>query len=501
MAAQHWGQTKKKDAIKMQIDTKIQEQTINSQLLLEVEREACVSRFFEFVVSFWDVIIKEPPVYNWHIPFLCDELQTLAKYIVARQPKPYDLIINIPPGTTKSTITTIMFPVWLWTQDPTLRIITNSYSADLSTEHSLKSRDILVSDRFKQMFPEVRIRADKFAKSSYENTRTGARYTTSTGGTVTGKHAHVIINDDPLNPAQAVSESDRTGANQHTTILVSRKVDKEITPVITIMQRLHQDDVTGYLLKKKEATIRHICLPGELRNYGQFVNPPELASRYINGLLDPIRLNWEMLNELMVDLGQYGYAGQVGQNPTPPGGGMFRVDHFQFIAAINVNTVEQSVRYWDKAGTAGGGAYTTGVKISRIRGGRFIIEDVRRGQWSSEERERIILETARNDGHAVHVVLEQEPGSGGKESVESSIKNLAGYAAYADYPRGDKVTRADPYSVQVNNGNVTMVINSWNHAFVEEHRYFPYGTYKDQVDAAAAGFNYLCRKRLVRRIT
>ena len=180
---------------------------------------------------------------------------------------------------------------------------------------------------------------------------------------------------------------------------------------------------------------------------------------------------------------------------------MFRVDHFQFIAAINVNTVEQSVRYWDKAGTAGGGAYTTGVKISRIRGGRFIIEDVRRGQWSSEERERIILETARNDGHGVHVVLEQEPGSGGKESVESSIKNLAGYAAYADYPRGDKVTRADPYSVQVNNGNITMVINSWNHAFVEEHRYFPYGTYKDQVDAAAAGFNYLCRKRLVRRIT
>ncbi|WP_010416104.1 hypothetical protein [Anaerophaga thermohalophila] len=88
--------------------------------------------------SFWGVIIREEPVFNWHIEYLCNELQKLSKSIVARSKKPYDLIVNIPPGTTKSTITTIMFPAWLWTQDPSIRIITNSYSGDLAIEHAVK---------------------------------------------------------------------------------------------------------------------------------------------------------------------------------------------------------------------------------------------------------------------------------------------------------------------------------------------------------------------------
>ena len=89
-------------------------------LLTQVEREACKGSLFEFVKSFWSIIIPEDPVFNWHIPYLCEELEKLAVYIVSREKKPYDLIINIPPGTTKSTIVTIMFPAWLWTQDPTI---------------------------------------------------------------------------------------------------------------------------------------------------------------------------------------------------------------------------------------------------------------------------------------------------------------------------------------------------------------------------------------------
>ena len=89
-------------------------------MLSRIEADACKARFFEFVKSFWEVIIPEEPVYNWHIEYLCDELQKLANYIVNRLPKPYDLIINIPPGTSKSTIVTIMFPAWLWTIDPTI---------------------------------------------------------------------------------------------------------------------------------------------------------------------------------------------------------------------------------------------------------------------------------------------------------------------------------------------------------------------------------------------
>jgi predicted phage terminase large subunit-like protein len=91
--------------------------------------------------------------------------------------------------------------------------------------------------------------------------------------------------------------------------------------------------------------------------------------------------------------------------------------------------------------------------------------------------------------------VEQEPASGGKESAEASIRNLAGFSVHADRPTGDKVRRADPYSVQVNIGNVSLLHGDWNKGFIEEHRYFPFGAFKDRVDSAAAGFNELAGKK------
>jgi predicted phage terminase large subunit-like protein len=91
--------------------------------------------------------------------------------------------------------------------------------------------------------------------------------------------------------------------------------------------------------------------------------------------------------------------------------------------------------------------------------------------------------------------MEQEPGSGGKDSVKASIKNLAGFSVEADKPSGDKIYRADPLSVQVNNGNVLLVKGEWNHEFIEEFRYFPFSTYKDQVDSASGAFSKLTKKK------
>lgn len=154
--------------------------------------KACRNSFYIFIQQFWSVIIQEPLKLNWHIEYLADELQYLSKSIVAREPKPYDLIINIPPGTTKSTIVTIMFPAWLWTQDASLRIISNSYSETLSLEHAIKSRDIIQSEKYKWLFPEIQLRRDKSAKSFYANTGSGSRFATSTGSSVTGEHAHCL---------------------------------------------------------------------------------------------------------------------------------------------------------------------------------------------------------------------------------------------------------------------------------------------------------------------
>ncbi|MBE0666685.1 MAG: hypothetical protein IH593_03335, partial [Bacteroidales bacterium] len=248
----------------------------------------CKKRFYYFVLQFWNTIIREDFEDNWHIEALCDELQTLGEFIVKREKKPYDLLINIPPGTTKSTIATIMWHPWLWANDPTIRVITNSYSNDLSIEHATKSKDVILSEKYLALFPDVKIRRDKSGKQNYENTLTGFRYATSTGSTITGFHGHVIINDDPQNPKQAASEALREQANEHLKTLSSRKVKKANTPMVTIMQRLDELDVTGTLLAKKGTTIRHICLPAELSDK---VKPESLKSKYVNGLLDPNRLS------------------------------------------------------------------------------------------------------------------------------------------------------------------------------------------------------------------
>jgi predicted phage terminase large subunit-like protein len=223
-----------------------------------------------------------------------------------------------------------------------------------------------------------------------------------------------------------------------------------------------------------------------------------LEEFYVDGLLDPVRLGDNALRKLMEDLGQYGFAGQIGQNPAPPGGGMFRVDRMPVIDNYREADIVKTVRYWDKAATEDAGAYTSGVKMSMLKNKSFLIHDVVRGQWSADVRENIVRKTAEADGPHVKIYIEQEPGSGGKESVEASIKNLMGFADYPDRTTGEKIRRADPFSVQVNIANVWLLRGDWNFAFKEELEVFPFGTFKDQVDASSAAFNILAAKKEVR---
>jgi predicted phage terminase large subunit-like protein len=471
---------------------------------------------FEFVEFFWPEVSSDKFKPNWHIGYLCEELEKIAYRVADNKPKLHDLIINIPPGTTKTITCSIMFPVWCWTKWYNLRFITASYSAALSLESAEYSRDLIRSDRFRMLYPELDIKDDKDTKSNFKVIKKeyykrnkvprikhgGNRYSTSVGGTLTGFHGHILIIDDPLNPEQAVSEKGLENANHwmdHT--LPTRKTDKANTPTILVMQRLHQNDPSGHILSKKKKNIKHISLPGEIRNYKEQVKPIILSKKYKNELLDPKRMSWEVLKDLELDLGQYGYAGQIGQKPTPPGGGMFKTAHFQMISRMPSHHDQvQVVRYWDKAGSEGKGAFTVGVKIVKMANGRFIVEDVKRGQWSTEQREQIIRQTAEADGGTTEIGIEQEPGSGGKESAEATIRRLAGFSCFLDRPTGDKAFRADPFSVQVNNGNVSLLIGDWNHKFVDELSNFPFSTYKDQTDSVSGGFNRLTKRRVARRV-
>ena len=338
----------------------------------------------------------------------------------------------------------------------------------------------------------------------YVLTYGGNRYSTSVGGTLTGFHAHILIVDDPLNPEQAASEKELENCNRWMEqTLPTRKTDKEVSATVLVMQRLHQADPTGRLLEKKKKKIKHICLPGQIRDYKAYLNPPELDKYYVDGLLDAVRLNWGILDEMELDLGQYGFAGQIGQNPTPPGGGMFKVERMAIVDHLTSRTnIIQTLRYWDKAATADGGAYTVGVKMSMLPDNKVVIEDVVRKQLSSGDREAAIKSNAEADNiiSPTTIYVEQEPGSGGKESAEATIRNLAGFAVFADRPTGNKEFRADPFSVAVNNGDVILIKGDWNRLFKEELELFPNGTFKDQVDASSAGYNILTGKKQVRII-
>lgn len=475
------------------------------------DRELCNRSFFYFLTHFWPQVSNDDFHTNWHIELMCQELQTLAERVAEKLPAKYDLIINVPPGSTKTVTCSIMFPVWCWTRWHWMRFITVSYSAVLSLESAEYSRDLIRSKPFQTTYPDLAIKQDKDTKSNFRIVKTGPtgavqlggnRFSTSVGGTLTGFHGHVIIVDDPLNPQQALSETELKTCNTWMTqTLTTRKTDKAITPTVLIQQRLHQNDPTGHKLSTSSA-IRHICLPGEITGkYRDEVQPPELLDKYDGDLLDPVRMPWPVLKKLEEDLGQYGYSGQVGQKPVPPGGGMFQVDRFSVMENVSHLIMSHDVmgacRYWDKAGTQGGGAWTVGVKMLRTVENKYIILDVKRGQWSTDTREAIIRSTAEADGHSVRVYHEQEPGSGGKESAQATIRNLTGYISEADRPTGDKVFRADPYSVQVNNGNVILLRGDWNREFIEEHRFFPFSTYKDQVDAASGAFSKLSPGRVV----
>lgn len=455
----------------------------------DVVASICRESFYEFVKEFWEVIVAEDPVFNWHIEYLCEEIQLVAERVIAGLPKLYDLVINIPPGTTKSTIVSQMFPAWMWTRMPRARFICGSYAHQVALKDSLMTRDIVQSDKYRKCFG-IDLREDMNTKGLFTNTEKGWRMSVGVGGSPTGFHGHVLIVDDPINPEEAFSEAELKRTNRWMTqTLPSRKVDKNVTPTILVQQRLHQNDPTGAMLEKSKGSVRakvkHINLPGELT---ESVSPPELASRYVDGLLDPIRLSRAVLNDLQAILGPYGYAAQILQHPVPLGGGTFKVEKFVIMEEPPRNL--RKVRGWDKAGTQDDGDYTAGVLMGEDDDGFYWVVDVQRDRLDAHLREGLIKQTAQLDG-SVEVVLEQEPGSGGKESAQMTVKNLAGWKVEAKPSSGTKEARAYPYASQVNAGNVRVLNRPWTRDYIEELRYFPNGRNDDQVDASSIAFNKL----------
>lgn len=321
----------------------------------------CRESFYQFVKRFWETIIQEEPVWNWHIEYLCDELQEVAERVFRGEDKTHDIVINIAPGSSKSTIVSQMFPAWCWTRFPPARFICASYAKDIALKDSVKTRDIIQSDKYQDSFPEIELRPDENMKGLFTNTKKGFRYSAGVGGAVTGYHGHFLIVDDPINPEEASSEADLKNANRWMTgTLPSRKVDKKVSVTILIQQRLHQADPSGDLLDRSTNKdgeligIKHYCLPAELTDD---VRPKSVRDKYTDGLFDPIRMPKTVLAAALKDMGAYAYAGQMLQTPVPLGGGTFDTEKLE-IREEGPKRWKRRIRSWDKAGTQDGGAFS-----------------------------------------------------------------------------------------------------------------------------------------------
>lgn len=470
------------------------------KLIRSISRDS----FYQFVKEFWHTIVPEEPVWNWHIEYLCNEFQAIAERVFRMEPKEHDLIVNISPGTTKSTIASEMFCPWTWTRMPTARHLVATHTERLGHNLSRYTRDIVQSEMYRKCFPDVELRDDQNAKGFFMNTKGGLRLACTVGGaSPIGFHGHFITTDDPIDPqqAKAVSAVELKAANDYMTeTLQSRKVNKKVSVMILIMQRLHQNDPTGHRLANKTAgPVRHICLPADRFEF-PVVKPPELKKMYVKGLMDPERLPRSVLEQDKAIMGQFGYAGQHGQSPVPPGGGMFKIKRLKQMRMPEESNIKKICRFWDKAGVAGEGDWTVGGQLLMTKDNppKFLVTDVIRGQWDSNDREDKIAEIANKDGKKVIIGLEQEPGSGGKHSAEYTVGRLAGFRVRIDKPTGDKVWRADPFSVQVNNGNVYLLKGAeWIQTLIEEMEFFPVSTYDDQVDALSGAFNILTGPKTV----
>ncbi len=421
-----------------------------------------------------------------------------------------------------SLLTCVFWPAWEWGPlgRPSMRYMGASYERDLAIRDARKMRILVESDWFQERWP-VKMAGDQNEKMKFENAHTGLRLARP-ATSLTGERVHRLILDDPHSVTTAESTVEREKTVQtFREAAQNRMVDPLNSAIIVIMQRLHEGDVSGWLLQNAKDIYEFLILPmrfeGDRRcstSIG-FVDPRTKEGE----LIFPERFPEEVVDRDEKIMGEYATAGQNQQRPAPREGGMFKADRIKVVKSIP--PVSKWRRAWDLAGTEGAGAYTAGVLIGKLKDGSgYIVADVKRRQFSSGKVQTLIKSTAAADrtgklagaidestgkfivddgapvlitGADVKIRVPQDPGQAGKAQKADYVKLLDGYTVKMNPTagEGDKEARAEPFAVQVENDRVCMLEGPWNQDFVDELKLFPGGKFKDQVDAAADGYNDL----------
>ena len=465
--------------------------TKKALLKFALEKKLCEMSFYEFFKAAWIVVEPAVPLStNWHHKYICDLLQEECERVIAQKPKTKDVIINVPFRSTKSLIVTVMFPVWAWIRSPKLRFITSSYSATLSIELATKSRDIIFSDWFKRRWGDVfHIKKDQNLKERYENNFVGMRRATSVGGTVTGQGADFLIVDDPLSPQMANSATERDNANEwYRTTFYSRLNQPDIGVRIIIMQRVHEDDLTGFLLgKETRLKYKHICIPAKSGDGN--IKPAYLEKFYEKGtqLFWKDRFSQKILDDYKSALGSYGYAGQLQQTPTPLDSGMIHKDWFK----IDRYRVEDSVVNFviDPAYTADQKNDPSALLAYTYKENRWQIVDCVNVYKEFPDLVKFIQQWVQKNGYTNRSRIYVEPKASGKSIVQTLVRETGLNVKEDKPPTKDKVARVSDVSASLESGRVSLLNGDWNDEFLDQLAKFPAAKHDDMVDCLVMAVN------------
>jgi len=309
---------------------------------------------FEFVKAAWHVFDPAPFEENWHLEDLCRHLEAVARGHVSR------LLANVPPRTGKTAIVSICFPAWAWAQrtrgklmGPQVSFLYTSYAEQLSLEHSLKCRRLIESRWYQRLWGDrFRLVSDRNTKGHFENDKGGYRMASSVDAKATGFGADILVADDPHLVKEAESDLVREDTVKWwTETMPSRMNDRRFGAMIVIMQRVHEADLSGYILAN-ELGYTHVCIPMSYMpcfhvnawvedKIETFIGEDDcdaiddddifwVDQRSEDGeLLWPERYPATEIVKIEKELGPYAYAGQYQQEPAPRGGGIIRTEWWQ----------------------------------------------------------------------------------------------------------------------------------------------------------------------------
>ncbi len=427
-------------------------------------------------------------VHNWHIDAIIHELGEVE---AGRQRR---LIINICPRSLKSTIVSVAFSAWRLGQDPSHRLLCVSYSDDLARHLSRQTRIIMESDWYQRAFPLTRI--NKSTELEITTTSGGSRYAASILGPTLGRGGNTIILDDPMSPEQARSDNERAKILTRFAEKVYSRMDrKELSALITVMQRLHEFDLTGLLLEK--GGYRHLCLPAICpADQRVKIGPDRYHDWHKGEALHPNFESLRSLEETRKEVGEQDFATQYLQAPRPREGNLFKSEHLRFESYERIKeTPEFILQSWDTASKAGdNNDYSVCTTIYALHN-KYYIADVLRGRWTFPELVKLVRKQA--NAHRADVVLIEDAGSG--IGLIQELGENSRYSVLAVPPQKSKWHRAERQTPIFAGGRVIMPDDQpWVEPLIHELLTFPKAKHDDQVDSLIQGLAYLKENYLTR---